>query len=460
MLFNSYAFLLVFLPAAVLLYALIDPYPRWRTWMLLAISLVFYSYWDVRFFPLMLASILFNWTMAWLFVHKGWRRAIPAAIVTDLLLLGSFKYTNFFATTLTAMLGLPPTHYDIILPLGISFFTFHHVMYLVDLGRGKSRLFPLDQYALYICFFPQAIAGPIARWSEFMHQLGQRVFAVGWEKFWALGISYIVIGLIQKAWLADHLGAAIDPIYQQAATGAVTAAQAWTALGFAVQVFFDFSGYTDIAIGLALLFRIELPRNFDRPLQATSMIDLWQRWHMTLARFLRDYLYLPLSRLPIGGGQARMKRALAAILLTMALCGLWHGAGWTYVLWGTVQGIGIVIAAAWGRRHAPLPRLVGWALTFSFFVLTSVLFRAPSLDAALHIYRGLFSSLPTERPDGLNIMLIALFCVLALPSSQEICRRLTERPRFAVAASLAAVTVTMLVLIGNSENYQFVYFQF
>ena len=220
-----------------------------------------------------------------------------------------------------------------------------------------------------------------------------------------------------------------------------------------------FAGYSDIAIGLALIFGVQLPRNFDAPFRATSILEFWQRWHMTLARFLRDYVFTPLSNLRIGGREHRVTRLWIALLLTMALCGLWHGAGWTYVLWGTLQGLAMVFAAAWRRYLPPVPAPVGWAATIGFFVATIVVFRAGSLEAAWRIYEGL-AQFPTERLLGRNALIVAFLCATILPPSHEICRRLTEAPRRAVAFALAAVTVAVLVAISGQEKYEFVYFQF
>jgi alginate O-acetyltransferase complex protein AlgI len=459
MLFNSYAFLFAFLPAAILIYWLADSSPRWRTWVLILLSLVFYGYWDVRFVPLLIGSILVNWWAASLYASTRRHAIVKVAVIANLAVLGIFKYTNFFGDTFAAVFGLAPTHFQIILPLGISFFTFHHIMYLIDLGRGRAPTYPLDRYALYICFFPQSIAGPIARWNEVIHQFGHRVFTPGWEQRCALGATFIVIGLIQKVLLADPIGNAIDPIYSQALDGPVPDGRAWMALAFAFQVFFDFAGYSDIAIGLALIFGIQLPRNFDAPFRATSIIDFWQRWHMTLTRFLRDYVFTPLVRAQIRGRQHRLNRALVAILLTMALCGLWHGAGWTFVLWGTLQGVAIVFAAVWARYLPSPPAIVGWAATVGFFVLTIVFFRAGSLDAALRIYQGLLIW-PTDRPNGINALMVAVVVATALPPSYEICRRLVDVPYRVVAAALATATVVVLICIGGQQNHEFVYFQF
>jgi alginate O-acetyltransferase complex protein AlgI len=460
MLFNSVEFLLVFLPAAILIYRLADDHAPARTWVLIALSLVFYGYWDVRFVPLMLGSILFNWYAARRYAATENRTIITTAIVANLAVLGLFKYTNFLLDTLAELSGRPIARASLVLPLGISFFTFHHVMYLVDLGRGRAPLYPLDRYALYICFFPQAISGPLARWSEVVHQFGRRAFAPGWEHRCAIGATFIILGLLQKTMLADPLANAIDPIYAQAALGPVPDGNSWMALAFAFEVFFDFAGYSDIAIGTALIFGIELPRNFDAPFRATSMLEFWQRWHMTLARFLRDYVFFPLSRLRVGGSRHRISRMLAALLLTMALCGLWHGAGWHFVAWGTLQGLALVVAAVWRTRMPPVPAVVGWAATIGFFIITIVFFRASSLAEAWNIYQGL-AALPHDfHPAGRNALIAAVVCAVVLPPSHEICRRLTEAPGLPVAAALGAAVSVILLIVNDHANLQFLYFQF
>jgi D-alanyl-lipoteichoic acid acyltransferase DltB (MBOAT superfamily) len=231
------------------------------------------------------------------------------------------------------------------------------------------------------------------------------------------------------------------------------------ALGFAFQVFFDFAGYSDIAIGLGLIFNVTLPRNFDAPFRATSLLEFWQRWHMTLARFLRDYVFTPISNSGIGGREYRITRLLVAMLLTMALCGLWHGAGWTYVLWGTLQGVGLIFAVAWRRYLPPPPALVGWAATVSYFVLTVVIFRAPSLEAAWHVFEGL-AVWPTSAPPALRVLLVAMFCAIVLPASHEIVSRMTDRPRAGVAVATAVGAAVCVLEVGKGAPINFIYFQF
>jgi hypothetical protein len=459
MLFNSYAFLLVFLPAAILIYRIVDPYPRLRIPSLILLSLVFYGYWNVWFLPLLMGSILINWCAAKYYVATRQGIVITAAIAANLAILGIFKYTNFFAGMLTSLLGVQLGPFEIALPIGISFFTFHHIMYLVDLRRGKAPEYPLDRYALYISFFPQAIAGPLARWSEVMHQFGRKVYVDGWQRHFALGASFIVIGLIEKTMLADPIARIIDPIYAQARLGPVPEGHSWFALGFAFQILYDFSGYSDIAIGLGLLFGVQLPYNFNAPFRASSVQDLWRRWHITLMTFLRDYLFLPLASVRITRRHSLVQH-FGAMILTMALCGLWHGPSWTFVLWGTVHGCALVIATLWRRYGRRLPILLGWAMTAVLGLLTGVIFRAGSIEAMGRIYEGLavlpdLGAIARAAP-----IMIAALCAVALPATQDVAARLNARPRVVIAAALGLAVAAVLVELGDQEAYEFVYFQF
>ena len=460
MLFNSYAFLLIFLPASILLYRLADPFPRLRVAVLVLLSLVFYSYWNPPFILLLAASILINWRAARAYAARRQGVIITGAIVANLAVLGLFKYANFVADNLGAALGRPVPHLDLVLPLGISFFTFHHVMYLVDLRRGKAPSYRLDQYALYIAFFPQAIAGPLARWSDVIHQFGRQVFVPGWQRQFALGFTFIVIGLAQKIALADPIGRLITPIYEQAALGPVARGEAWLAVGFGFQILFDFAGYSDIAIGVALLFGVKLPYNFDAPYRSTNMQDFWQRWHMTLMLFLRDYVFLPLANARILPRRFLPAQFLAATLFTMVLCGLWHGASWTFVLWGFLHGCALLIAALW-RRHGPrIPALIGWALTVAVVLMTGVIFRASSVDAAWHVFQGLATFPEAGRVLRAAPIIVAALIAFLAPASQDIATRLTAQPRAAIAAVLGLAALALIIELGDRDSYEFVYFQF
>ena len=459
MLFNSFAFLLAFLPAAIIVYAWADQYPRARMPVLIALSLLFYGYWNASFLVLIALSIVCNWLLALLYQRTQRGLLITIAIIGNLAVLGFFKYSAFFAQNVEAITGSELYYWRFALPLGISFFTFHHVMYLVDLRRGRAPIYPLDRYALYICFFPQSISGPLARWNEVMHQFGERAFGPGWERRVAEGVLFIVIGLVEKILLADPIAASIDPIYAHAAKGHLQAGEAWDALAFGYQVFFDFAGYTDIAIGLGLVFGVQLPRNFDAPFRTASLLDFWQRWHMTLSRFLRDYVFTPLSKSGVGGSRLRSARILVALLLTMALCGLWHGAGWTYIVWGTMQGVGLCFAAVWRRYLPSPPKLVGWAATTAFFLITAIIFRAPTLQAAWCVYEGL-ASFPDLKLTGAHPGLLAAFCAVVVPPSHQAVTRMMGLPRAWVAYAAAAVVTYCLLEIGQGASVNFIYFQF
>src|SRR5215212_5102116 len=361
MLFNSFASLLA--------HWLVERFrPAWRLPLLVGLSFLFYGYWDWRFVPLLAGSILVNWLVAEAFQATGRKILIPLAIAANLLVLGIFKYFNFFAELADLVPSLAAPKLDIALPLGISFFTFHHVMYLVDLRAGRAPRFDPIRYALYIAFFPQVLAGPLVRWSEIMHQFDERPYARpdAIERF-GRALVLLTIGLAKKVVIADPLAQIGNPVFESAAQGkSVAFLDAWQAtLGFTFQIYFDFSGYTDMALGIALMFGIVLPQNFDRPYRAVSLRDFWRRWHMTLSRFLRDYLYIPL-----GGNRRGLPTQIWALFATMALGGLWHGAGLTFVAWGVLHGLGLGAGLLWRRANLAMPTAAGWALTMAFVMLT------------------------------------------------------------------------------------------
>ncbi|WP_375408965.1 MBOAT family O-acyltransferase [uncultured Methylobacterium sp.] len=457
MLFNSFPFLLAFLPAALILHGLAARFrPDWRLPVLLALSVVFYGWWDVRFVPLLAGSIGLNWLLSRLFLRTkaGW--LIPLAIAANLAVLAAFKYLNFLYDLANLVPGASLPRADLVLPLGISFFTFHHVMYLVDLRAGRAPPYGLLRYALYIAFFPQVLAGPLVRWREIMPQFDEAPYVRpdAAERF-GRGILLLCVGLSKKVFLGDPLAGLVNPVFQAAASGAtVTIAEAWqAALGFTFQIYFDFSGYTDMALGIALMFGILLPQNFDVPYRAVSLREFWRRWHMTLSRFLRDYLYIPL-----GGNRHGLTVQVAALFATMALGGLWHGAGLTFVAWGAAHGAGLGAGLLWRRAGLPMPAVLGWALTFVFVVLTWVLFRASSFEAAFAVYKGLFGLAPTGS--GLRWRTLALAAAVALlgPSAWTAVQRVP--PTRLAAVSSAVLFVVLLLKIGDDANYDFIYFQF
>lgn len=460
MLFNDFPFLLVFLPASVALYWLADPYPSLRIPLLVLLSLAFYGYGDPAHLPLLMASIAGNWLAVCAYARLKSRAILTAAIIGNLLLLGLFKYANFAAANLGLLVGhnVPPL--DVALPLGISFFTFHHIMYLADLRAGKAPLCALDRYALYIAFFPQAIAGPLTRWSEVMAQFGREVYAAGWQRRSYLGIILIVGGLIEKIEFGDRLAKLLDPIYVQAASGPLPSGDAWIAIFFSVQIFFDFAGYSDIAVGLGLLFGVQLPFNFKAPLRAINMQDFWQRWHITLMSFLRDYVFHPMANARLLPRRLFAIQYFGAMLITMILCGLWHGASWSFVLWGWLHGVALVICALWRRFGPRLPALVGWLLTFLTVLATGVVFRAGTVEGAWHVFEGLASTPNVSRGRHLLPIVIATSAAVLLPPAQDTAARLVARPNAALAAVLGIAVLALLLELGERDIHEFVYFKF
>ena len=457
MLFNSFAFLLAFLPLALGLHWLVEHFaPRWRLSLLLALSLAFYAYWDWRFLPLLVASVGVNWLIAEAFHRTKAGGLITLAIIANLAVLALFKYFNFFADLAGMIPGLLAPKLDLALPLGISFFTFHHVMYLTDLRRGQAPRYDLVRYGLYIAFFPQVLAGPLVRWREIMHQFEERPYlrADAIERV-GRGLLLLTAGLAKKVLLGDPLAEYANPVFAAAAAGnAVSMIEAWQGtLAFAFQIYFDFSGYTDMALGLALLFGIVLPQNFEVPYRAASIQDFWRRWHMTLSRFLRDYLYIAL-----GGSRHGLPRQVWALFATMALGGLWHGAGLTYIAWGAAHGLALVIALFWRRAGWPMPPLLGWLLTFLFVTLCWVLFRAASFEAALTIYKGLLGLAPIGSGFKWRALLPAAAFAIIGPTAWALVHKLPPARWLAVTAG--ALFVLILFKIGEDANYEFIYFQF
>ncbi|MFQ5773519.1 MAG: MBOAT family O-acyltransferase [Kiloniellaceae bacterium] len=460
MLFHSQAFLLVFLPLVLAAYYLFGENRTVRSWALILASLVFYGYWDVRFVPLLVGSVCANWIFARAFGRNPRAFVIIAGVALNLFAIGLFKYFDFFADSIAAFTGWQHAPWNVILPLGISFFTFQQISYLVDLRRSGAPVYSFADYALYVTFFPQLIAGPIVRHDEVIFQYDASPLRDGLYERVSRGLVLFVAGLFKKVVLADNLALIADPLFAAAAGGqALTLGEGWAAAGaFGLQIYFDFSGYSDMAIGLGLMFGLKLPFNFNAPYVATSIRDFWRRWHITLSRFLRDYLYVPL-----GGSQFGLARQVAALLVTMLLGGLWHGAGWTFVGWGGLHGLALAVNHAWRRAGPRIPAAVGWIVTMSFVFLAWVLFRAETFAAAadmwLSIAGGNGWSLSVQGVERPWIIGVAAAMAMLGPTSQGIAlERLV--PRRAVAVTVAAALVFMTLKVGGGDNAEFIYFQF
>src|SRR5882757_5400938 len=350
MLFSSYAFLFQFLPVVALAFAVARRYsPRCGIWALAFASLIFYGAWKPVYLLLLIASIGVNFWLGLKMEDPLRRRRIGTLGVTlNLALLCYFKYTNFLFDSLTALTGAPLPFVNVILPLGISFFTFQQIAYLVDVMRGARVERDLVSYTLFVSFFPHLIAGPLVHHAEMIPQF-KRARSGRSAVLAARGLAIFAAGLFKKVVIADNLAQFVTPVFAHLdAGGGVTTPWAWlSTLAYALQIYFDFSGYSDMAVGLALLFGIRLPVNFRSPYKAASIIEFWRRWHITLSRFLRDYLYIPL-----GGNRLGEQRRYINLMATMLLGGLWHGAGWNFIIWGGLHGIYLCINHLWQAWRA------------------------------------------------------------------------------------------------------------
>jgi len=497
-LFNSYSFIFAFLPVALLGFYLLGSRDRARLavgWLFFA-SVFFYGWWNPAYVVLILASIVVNYHIGCGLGRTGGkngrhgRALLVAGLCFNLGLLAYYKYTNFFIGNVNGLFGFDLPNADIILPLGISFFTFQEIAYLVDAYEGKAREYSFLDYGLFVSFFPQLIAGPIVHHQEMMPQFKKGRFSFN-PSHLAAGITIFSLGLFKKVILADNLALYATPVFDAAKAGEpVGTALAWVgALSYTFQIYFDFSGYSDMAIGLGRMFGIKLPLNFNSPYKATGAIDFWRRWHMTLSRMLRDYLYIPL-----GGSRRGPFRRYLNVMIVMLLGGLWHGAHWTFVLWGACHGVFLMINRAWrtaaerfgwGRTRSAVGRRLAWTATFLSVVLAWVLFRAEGFPAALRLYRAMFLwSAPAVTPYPLKVdhamaLLVCLLFVRLLPNTQEFMRRyepavdFKEREAFAPPGFLKrlqwqprkvwaiVLAVVFAISVFNMVKVtEFLYFQF
>lgn len=429
MLFNSVEFIFVFLPivlAGFFLLGRIGLHEFAIAWALLA-SLVFYGWEDPRrLLPLIIASATFNFLVALQLGRFRSKWMLIVGVAGNFLLLGYFKYTPLFLESFGQLTGLPVPRFDIPLPIGISFYTFTQVAFLVDSYRGIAREYEPLKYGLFVTYFPHLIAGPILHHKEMMPQFSDpnvyrpRLISL------THGLSWFAVGLFKKVIFADGVSEFVGAPFRTAATSPISFGDAWIgSLSFALQIYFDFSGYSDMAIGLALMMGISFPLNFNSPYKADSLIDFWRRWHMTLSRFLRDYLYFPL-----GGNRKGTARRHVNLLVTMVLGGLWHGATWNFAVWGAIHGTGLLINHIWrdisGRLQFTLPRFFGKAFTLLVVIFAWVPFRSETLSSSPALWKSMLgwnglvgpTAVNPSEPTAWIIVLSAI--ALLLPNSQEI----------------------------------------
>lgn len=392
MLFNSIEFIFVFLPLAFAVYFILNRKGQLQAAQLFLVlaSLFFYSWWNVLYLPLIVGSMLFNYWAGNKLRLDGQlsadnkSRLMLVSVIANLSLLGYFKYSDFFIENLNWLTGTQFDLLNLALPLAISFFTFQQIAYLVDSYRGETQESKFLSYAVFVTFFPQLIAGPIVHHKEMMPQ-----FAAATKKHIDLenivrGLFIFSMGLFKKVVIADSFAVWASAGFEQA--GTLNFYEAWaTSWSYTFQLYFDFSGYTDMAIGIALLFNIVLPLNFNSPYQASNIQDFWRRWHMTLSRFLRDYVYIPL-----GGNRLGTFNTYRNLLATFVLGGIWHGAGWTFVFWGFLHGVALSVHRIWQQLGLRLWSWLGWLITINFVNLAWVFFRAESWDDAIKIMTAMF----------------------------------------------------------------------
>ncbi len=480
MLFNSYEYILLFLPLTAALYLWLHRLglSRAATLLLILASLYFYASWRLDFLPLLIGSILFNYALGRLLANRRAQRRFLLAlgVAANLLLLGIFKYADFFIDIVDGLGGnLSPL--GLTLPLAISFFTFQQIAYLVDSYHGATREYDFVRYALFVTFFPQLIAGPIVHHAEMMPQFAERENRRINHRNIALGITLFCIGLFKKVMIADYFAEIATPGFDNHQV--LSLFEAWaTSLAYSLQLYFDFSGYTDMAIGSALLFNIRLPINFDSPYQARNIQDFWRRWHITLSRFLRDYVYIPL-----GGNRGSPLATGRNLILTFLLGGLWHGAGWTFVFWGFLHGLAMVVQRLWAWTRLSLPHWLAWLITFNFINASWVFFRARTWDDALRVLRGmldptglrlsehlthwpgfaqlaqhfpaLFTHLHLGRTPYFMIAAM-LYIAITRPNSQQLLQRFRPTPALAALVTLGF----MGILLNMGKVSEFLYFNF
>ena len=496
MLFNSYQFIFIFLPVTLIGFFIISSRGNQRTaiaWLVGA-SLFFYGWWNPTYLGLIIGSILFNYATGILLNNHNSKRVstwlLAFGVAVNLSLLGFFKYANFFLEEMNLAL----TSHQIILPLAISFFTFQQIAYLVDTYKGKTRENDFLRYCLFVTFFPQLIAGPIVHHKEMLPQFAKdKIYSLGYKNI-AIGLTIFSIGLFKKVIIADTIAAYATPVFNVAESGTVlTFFEAWCgAFSYTFQLYFDFSGYSDMAIGLARLFGIRLPLNFHSPYKANNIIEFWRRWHITLSRFLKDYLYIPM-----GGNRKGVPKRYIYLMITMTLGGLWHGAGWTFVAWGALHGIYIIANHIY---HALLRSLgldgfsrlwlnaLARVITLFAVVVGWVFFRAESFSGATAILSSMsglngisfdevFTHSLANWTLGVPLIIILLLVVWFAPNTQQIMIRYKPafeiyrgeikpwrggtfewRPTFISAVVTAAILCFAIMhLLKHSE---FIYFNF
>ena len=496
MLFNSYIFIFFFLPLSFFVYFYLNKLRLTKVSkiFLVCASLFFYSWWNLDYLPLIIGSIFFNYLISKLLINNNYRSKIPKkiylvfGIFANIMLLGYFKYADFFIENCNFFFTTNFQALNLLLPLAISFFTFQQIGYLVDSYNREINENDFLNYSLFVSFFPQLIAGPIVHHKEMMPQFANIRNKIINYKNISIGLFIFVIGLFKKVVIADTFSFWVSAGFDSAIN--LNFFEAWlTSLSYSCQLYFDFSGYVDMAIGAALLFNIKLPINFNSPYKSTNIQDFWRRWHITLSRFLKEYIYLPL-----GGNKRSELRACLNLMATFIIGGFWHGAGWLFIFWGFLHGFALIVLKFWKQLNLEIWSWVSIFITFNFVNFTWIFFRATKWSDALKVVKGMLSFKDIElllnnqlsfsvfnnldpqiagfkfeiiklykfilRPD-INIFIIfsiafALFITFVFPNSYQLSRNFKPN----ILYSFTVVFLLFMCVIFIDKNSEFLYFNF
>jgi len=411
-LFNSYEFILLFLPLTFIIYFYLNHkrLTQLAQVFLLFSSLFFYSWWDVAYLPIILSSILFNYLVGNALVQErkndyflSKKAILILGIIANIALLVYFKYMDFFIENINLATGSTFHLFNLALPLAISFFTFQQIAYLVDNYKKQTKEYSFLNYAVFVTFFPQLIAGPIVHHKDMMPQFARlRTKVIDYANV-AMGLFIFSIGLFKKVVIADTFAIWATTGFDQATT--LNFFEAWaTSLSYTFQLYFDFSGYTDMAIGLALLFNIRIAINFNSPYKSTSLIDFWNRWHITLSKFVNQYIFRPILN---SFKHYTFYKGMIALFLSLFIMGIWHGASWMFVVFGIMHGLGAVINHTWKKKvKIKIPKVIGWFLTFNFVSLSMILFRAKEWEDVVKIVSGMMDVQSIVIPIDLGTWLL------------------------------------------------------
>lgn len=485
MLFNSFPFILIFLPYIIISGYFLKNNVRDFKILLVGSSLLFYGYYNFSYLSILIGSVVFNYFIGNIIKNKP--KFLIVGIACNLALLGYFKYMNFFIDNINEIFSTDIVFSKLLLPLAISFFTFQQISYLVDTKRGEVDEHSFLDYFLFVCFFPQLIAGPIVHHKEIIPQFNnKKIFKVSVENV-LIGVMIFSIGLFKKVVIADGISDYSDTIFNAASNGeTLSFIESWLGvLSYSFQIYFDFSGYSDMAIGIAKMFGIRLPINFFSPYRATSIIDFWRRWHITLSRFLRDYLYIPL-----GGGKNGAFVKSKSIIITMLLGGLWHGASWNFIVWGGLHGTFLVINHLWRKyfkdekEKSAFVSSIYWFITFTSITIAWVFFRAENIYISIEILQSMFllnNSMIILSSDLINIsycfigIVLCFFVCLFMPNvvqffeNYEIVFQNTFKDKKSTirwsanvsnACAMGVLGAVTIIMMYSLENMKFLYFDF